>query len=110
MWELSYRHCCATCSFSRKNGCIVETPPAPGYGAPGPLPQPESLLCLFCRESLAEPSVQAVLVRPEGRCPAYECHEGRYLALHGALPEEDEALYALAPAPDGRGAVFRPNL
>lgn len=118
MWELSYRHCCATCRFSQKSACTEEAAPSPGrlpafapaLGAEGLFPLLENLLCQLCRESLAEPSVQAVLVRPDGRCPAYECLEERYLAMHGALPEEDEASYALAPAPDGGCAALRPNL
>lgn len=108
MWELSYRHSCATCRYSRKNGSIAAG--SPGSGGKELFPLLENLLCLFCRESLGEPSVQAVLVRPDGRCPAYECDEGRYLAEHGRPPEEDEALFALVPPAGGKIPAFYPNL
>ena len=99
MWELSRNHCCATCSYSRKLGCLVETScPRQHVGKiteEDLFPLAGNLLCAYCRESLGETSVQAVLVCPDGRCDGYECHTERYLALHGVEPLEDEELYAL---------------
>lgn len=99
MWELSRNHCCATCFYSRRPECLVETNcPRNRMGTnsiEGLFPLAANLLCAYYRENLGEESVQAVLVRPDGHCEGYECHAERYMALHGAPPAEDEELYSL---------------
>lgn len=99
MWELSKKHCCASCRYSRKIESLVET--SYGQGGAG-LPSEDELfpledncLCDYCLESLGEDCVQAVLVRPDGRCEAYDCDEELYYALHGMEAAEDDDVYGL---------------
>lgn len=101
MWELSRNHCCATCRYSRKIGCLVET--FYNQSAAALLDEDElfplsgNLLCDYCLEQLGEDSVQAVLVRGDGRCENYDCDEEGYFALYGMEAEEDDENYALQP-------------
>lgn len=99
MWELSSKHCCATCCYSRKIGSLVETSfrreLAPKISGEDLFPLAANLLCAYCRANLGEESVQGVLVRPDGCCGGYECHEERYMHLYGVEPLEDEVVYGL---------------
>lgn len=99
MWELSRDHCCATCFYSHRPESSMETNcqrnSIGASGVEGLFPLAVNLLCAYYRENLRAESVQAVLVRPDGRCEGYECHTERYMALYGAPPAEDEELYSL---------------
>lgn len=99
MWELSKNHCCATCRYSRKLESLVETSVRQRGMAlideDDLFPLEDNALCDYCLESLGEDCVQAVLVRQDGRCEAYDCDEERYYALHGMEAAEDDDLYGL---------------
>lgn len=107
MWEISKRHCCATCRYSSRNDCVVETfshsEQMPTMDENGLFPLNSNLCCEYCRASIGEASVQAVLVRPDGCCEAYDCREERYFELYGSYPREDEEMYGLLAGCNGGG-------
>lgn len=87
MWELSPSHCCSTCCYSHNQASV---------SAKGGVLFPLSAmrLCEFHKAGLKDVSaghgnvaVQAVLVRPDGRCESYDCDENKYRAEHGNNPE-----------------------
>ena len=107
MWELSQSHCCATCRFSRTPVCRMDNVNRLDNGLnvseSDLFPLLHDLACEHLQDSLEEECVQAVLVRPDKRCGAYECHLERYISTHGYAPREEENLYGLddeyAPVP-----------
>lgn len=52
-------------------------------------------MCEYLQDNLEEDCVQAVMVRPDSRCDAYECHLERYIATTGYAPRAEESLYGL---------------
>lgn len=116
MQELSAQHSCSTCMHSLPpRWSIALGAPHPRLDTPSLslsavmrercelFPLENALNCSLFQDALSENCVQAVLVRCDGFCESYDCHEERFYQVHGLYPEQTE----LAGSPKHGGKLPR---